>query len=146
MHGVAIIVHRLWRGISEKRGWRPRLDASRAYHLISLFAMQYFVILTWIPFRVLRTDYMLYSLHRFLVFDGNLSLADIGLGSLSPFSTLLTLAVFFALHIYSNVRGGVDVHLARMRPVTAAVLCVLIGAILFMLWPTNDAPFIYFQF
>ena len=146
LHGAALVVHRFWRSLSEGRGWRAWLDRSRAYHLISILAMQYFVILTWIPFRVVRTDHMLYALRKFVIFDGNLRLSDMGLGSYSPVSTLLMLLAFFALHIYSNLVGGIDLQLARMRPLPAAILCLLIGAIVFLLWPTVDAPFIYFQF
>ena len=144
LHGLALVVHRGWRHVTE--GARPALDRSRLYHLVSLLAMQYFVVLTWIPFRVLRTDHMLYALKKFVFFDGNLHLADMGLGALSTFSTLVMLVVFFTLHVYANHVGGIENQLARMRPLPAAILCLLMGAVIFLFWPTVDAPFIYFQF
>ena len=44
------------------------------------------------------------------------------------------------------VGGGIENQLARMRPLTAGILCLIMGAVIFLFWPTVDAPFIYFQF
>jgi alginate O-acetyltransferase complex protein AlgI len=142
LHGAALVVHRGWRSLTA--GWRIR--ESFAYRLVAMLAMQYFVLLTWIPFRVVDTRDMLYTLRKFLVFDMNFHVADTGLGALSPFATILLLSGFLLIHIASELWGGLDEHLARVPLPVAAVACVLIGALLFILWPPAARPFIYFQF
>jgi alginate O-acetyltransferase complex protein AlgI len=142
LHGAALVVHRGWRSVTE--GWRVR--ETFAYRLVAMLAMQYFVLLTWIPFRVVDTRDMLYTLRKFIVFDMNFHVADTGLGALSPFATILLLGGFLLIHIASELWGGLDEHLARVPLPVAAAACVVIGALLFILWPPAARPFIYFQF
>jgi hypothetical protein len=62
------------------------------------------------------------------------------------FSTVLLLAVFAALHLFSRRVGGID-RWAGGLPVPAAMaLAAAAGAACFWLWPLTEAPFIYFQF
>ncbi|GAB6164942.1 MBOAT family protein [Thermostilla marina] len=148
LHGLALIVHRQWRAHV-----RPHLEPYLAkkpiaglYHLGSWAALQYWVLLTWLVFRVSDTSAMLTALRKFVLFDADFNVASLGLGALSVFSTLLFLFVFFLLHGWSERSGGLDRRLARAPLWLAAPVCVLIGASLFFFWPLAEAPFIYFQF
>ena len=146
LHGLALVVHRLYRDVVERQGWATRLDASRAYSLVSFLLLQYWVVLTWIPFRVTSTAEMLYAVRKFVVFDFDFGLANIGLGSMSFFSTVLLLVAFWLLHLASNFLGGLDEKLARAPMALSGISCVAIGFVLFVLWPLQQTPFIYFEF
>src|SRR5213075_1105817 len=92
LHGAALVIHRQWDKLTRRLNIRAALNASTAYRIAAVLAMQYFVLVTWIPFRVLNTSDMLATLHKFLVPDMNFHLADAGLGAMAPFATVLLLA------------------------------------------------------
>jgi D-alanyl-lipoteichoic acid acyltransferase DltB (MBOAT superfamily) len=144
LHGALLVAHRRFRELWSGRATPP---AERGLPLwISIAAMQYCVLLTWIPFRVRDEGRMLDAMRKFVWVDFDLSLSSIGLGSLSLFSTALLLAVFAALHLFSRRVGGLD-RWAGGLPVPAAMaLAAAAGAACFWLWPLTEAPFIYFQF
>lgn len=144
LHGMALIVHRIWTTVTVR--FRERAAHNVFYIVASVLAMQYFVLLTWIPFRITNTSHMLVALRKFVFVDFSLHLTDMGLGKLSPFSTAMLLVLFFALHAYSKWRGGLDIQLSRMRLGAAAAVCIVTGMLLFLLWPSSEAAFIYFQF
>jgi alginate O-acetyltransferase complex protein AlgI len=146
LHGAALVVHRGWRSLTERWNLRPMLDGSLTYRIVSVLVMQYFILVTWIPFRLINTDQMIYALRKFIFFDMNFRLADAGLGAMAPFATVLLITIFMLIHLASEIWGGLDVHLARLPLPLAATACVLIGVVLFILWPSQAAPFIYFQF
>lgn len=146
LHGAALVIHRQWDKLTRRLNIRAALNASTAYRIAAVLAMQYFVLVTWIPFRVLNTSDMLATLHKFLIPDMDFHLADAGLGAMAPFATVLLLAAFLIIHIFSELKGGLDEHLARMPLPVAATACVIIGVVLFILWPPSATPFIYFQF
>jgi alginate O-acetyltransferase complex protein AlgI len=146
LHGTALVVHRRWQSLTERLNLRTLLDGSLAYRVLAVLAMQYFILVTWIPFRVLTTSHMLITLRKFIFFDRNFHLADMGIGSMAPFATVLLITVFVVIHLCSEIWGGLDQHLARLPLLVAAIACVIIGAVLFILWPPTITPFIYFQF
>jgi len=148
LHGLALIVHRQWR-----ESVRPRLDPylnnrmlNTLYHFASWAALQYWVLMTWLVFRVSNTTAMLTALRKFVLFDANINVASLGLGKLSVFSTLLFLLSFLVLHVWSEQTGGLDRRLSHAPLWLAAPVCLLLGAALFLFWPLDEAPFIYFQF
>jgi hypothetical protein len=108
--------------------------------------MQYCVLLSWISFRVTDPSLMWLAMEKFVFFDFDLNLSQIGLGALSFFSTLLTLAAFGGLHLVSANVGRLDEWLGRASLPAALLISFLLGFLFFFLWPLEDAPFIYFQF
>ena len=78
--------------------------------------------------------------------DATPSLANIGLGALSMFSTLMLIGAFAVLHAISARFGDIDRYLGRVGLVPACIVSVLMGFVAGMLWPLSEAPFIYFQF
>jgi alginate O-acetyltransferase complex protein AlgI len=145
LHGVALMAHRLFRAM---RGDRP--TANRATALLTGFlswaALQYWLLLTWITFRVRDFDEMLVVLRKFVIFDFDFELTRIGLGSLPLVSSLILMLGFSILHVTSMKLGGIERMLGRLSLPAAAVVCLVLGAILTVLWPLKQAPFIYFQF
>jgi alginate O-acetyltransferase complex protein AlgI len=78
LHGTALVAHRGWRSFTERVHLRPLLDGSVAFRIASVLLMQYFVMVTWIPFRLIKTGDMLIALRKFVFFDMNFHLADTG--------------------------------------------------------------------
>jgi D-alanyl-lipoteichoic acid acyltransferase DltB (MBOAT superfamily) len=146
LHGLALVSHRAfgeWRRARDP-GWRPAQGF--AGRLLAVAAMQYVVLLTWIAFRVTDFGDMWIAMRKFVVFDFDFALADIGLGELSFFSSALLIGAFLALHRFSHRRGQIHTWLGGLGFVPAALVCLALGFIAVCLWPLAEAPFIYFQF
>jgi len=146
LHGAALIVHRVWRslwpaGESVEGGvWHV------ARTLLAWAGLQYWILLTWLTFRLTDTADMLLALRKFVVFDLNFEVQSIGVGKLAAFSSLAILLAFFAAHGYSAWRGGLDNRLARTPLWISSPVCVLLGVLFYFFWPLSGAPFLYFQF
>jgi alginate O-acetyltransferase complex protein AlgI len=146
VHGILLTAHRCYGDI------RRHLDTS--YHplggpvakICCIVAMQYFVLLSWIPFRVTNVSDLAVALRKFVLIDMDLRLANIGLGGISLVSTVVLLAAFGVLHGLSARVGHLDRLCGRVSLGWASVSCVLLGFAASLLWPLTDAPFIYFQF
>jgi alginate O-acetyltransferase complex protein AlgI len=146
LHGIALIVHRVWRAFCHKTGMTVPAGLAAVTTVLSWAAMQYWVLLTWLTFRIVDTADMLYALNKFVLFDFSLSVKNIGLSTISLFSTLTILAAFLAVHAYSWWCGGLDKRLAWAPMWLTAPACVLVGMLFYFFWPLTDVPFIYFQF
>jgi len=145
IHGLILVVHRLYLDFRRRNpDFRPRSD--RASELLSTCAMQFFVLLAWIPFRVSDLEALKISLHRFLFFDFDLQLANIGLGGTMLFSTVILILAFAALHYVSRRVGHLDRFLGSLSMGWAYAISAIIGFVACLLWPMTDVPFIYFQF
>jgi D-alanyl-lipoteichoic acid acyltransferase DltB (MBOAT superfamily) len=146
LHGLLLIAHRLYAAV--RRRVNPEWTASDGLvsRVVSIAAMQYCVLLTWIAFRVRSFDSMLVSMRKFVAFDFEFGLADLGLGALPFFSTAAILGAFFALHALSHGVGRIDNWAGRVALPWAAGICFALGFAAFALWPLEEAPFIYFQF
>jgi alginate O-acetyltransferase complex protein AlgI len=143
LHGLALCVHR---AAGDLRWIRRRPAEGTLGRALSWAAMQYWVLLCWIPFRIQDTDAMLVALRKFVLIDGVTSLANMGLGRLSVFSTLAILAGFAVLHALSARAGDLDRRLARASWPLGVAVAALAGLVFVALWPLAEAPFIYFQF
>lgn len=144
LHGFLLVVHRLYTKFTKKEG-NP--DERGLGFWASWLVMQYFVVVTWITFRIQETGDMLTALKKFIIFDGNLSLSGVGIGNLSVVSTFLFLIFFWFFHwIGFFKRERWEQIFARQPLPIGALACIVIGAILYFLWPLGSAPFIYFQF
>lgn len=146
MHGCILVLHRAFvstrKSLFRGRTWYE----SRGWSMLSWIGMQYFILLTWVTFRLADTEDMFYVLKKLVFIDIGLSLKDIGLGSLSLFSTLALLLAFWALHTYAYYFGEFDKKLSQKSIVGQCVILFFIGMGLILLWPSNAPSFIYFQF
>ena len=143
LHGLALCVYRA----AHDLGLIAKPTAGRSIgRVLSWAAMQYWVLLCWIAFRVQDTGHMLTAMRKFLFFDGVTSLANIGIGNLSVFSTILILGGFALLHALSAWVGDLDRRLAEASLPVAFAVSTVAGLVFVALWPLAEAPFIYFQF
>ncbi len=146
LHGVFLVLHR---GYGElRRHFAPDYRPSESWlaAFASILAMQYCVVLAWIPFRASDLGDTLTMMRKFVLFDFDFSLANIGLGTMSFFSTLILLGAFAALHATSRAAGQMDRFLGRVGLGWASLVCLAFGFVAVFLWPLTDQPFIYFQF
>ncbi|MDP6980181.1 MAG: MBOAT family O-acyltransferase [Myxococcota bacterium] len=145
LHGLLLIVHRAYSGLRARSG-KPIRDRLWK-NVLSIAAMQYYVFLTWVTFRLTDFDKMQVALSKFVFFDFDFQLADRGLGNSAIFSSLFVLGIFMLCHGVSVYRRG-DVE-ARLERVPASLLfagSVVGGFAAVVLWPLEKVPFIYFQF
>jgi alginate O-acetyltransferase complex protein AlgI len=123
-----------------------RPGAARAVRVLRWAVTLYLVLLGWIFFRVADGDDLAYCLRKFVLFDGSLALADLGLGAVNLFLMTFVAALFGAAHAFSWRVGGLAAWLdgrSRREQLLAYVLSVVV---LTLLWPAGETAFIYFQF
>jgi len=144
-HGLLLILHRFYRQLMRKASIEQILT-NRIYKIFTIIVFQFFILLTWVLFRVSDTRDMLLSLRKILVFDFNFQLVYLGLGNLLFISTVLIIIAFFILHITSHLIGGLDERLGESPVWVSGLACFAFGLILLLFWPSVETPFIYFQF
>jgi D-alanyl-lipoteichoic acid acyltransferase DltB (MBOAT superfamily) len=146
LHGAILVAHRLYTGTRKRMNpnWRP--GKGWLTYLLSLFVMQYCVLVTWISFRLTDFDAMQTAIRKFVVFDFNFDLASIGLGSMAFFSTLSLMIIFSIFTVISQRAGHIENYLGKLSTSKAATVCFASGIVFYYFWPLTQAPFIYFQF
>jgi alginate O-acetyltransferase complex protein AlgI len=146
LHGVALIVHRIYSAIRSRRAAAATALPSWLRKAAAITLMQYWVLLTWIAFRVRDKHDMLVVFRKFLLFDFDFSMQDLGLGGMSVFSNLAIALVFLVTHACSARWGGLDERMGRWPLPAAAAAGAVIGIVFTLLWPLKETAFIYFQF
>jgi alginate O-acetyltransferase complex protein AlgI len=146
LHGSILIIHRLYSNVRLRMNPDYQPSNNVFVYLLSLIAMQYCVLLTYIAFRLTDIPNMLIAMKKFVFFDFDFDIAGIGLGSMAFFSTLALMAIFTCFTILSQRLGHIENYLARVSPAAATVICIITGFTFFYMWPLMQAPFIYFQF
>ena len=102
LHGIALVIHRFWR-IYVPLATTPVSGFAKVLKtLICWVAVQYWVLFTWLTFRLTDTASLLVAVKKFLLFDFNFRLSNIGIGKLAPFSTALIIGAFLVIHAWSN--------------------------------------------
>ena len=141
LHGAILVGHRLF-----TRGGTRRPSDNPVVIFLSVLAMQYCVLITWISFRLTDFDTMLVVMKKFVLFDFDFNVAGIGLGGISLFSSLLIMLAFVVLQTISVRVGHINHYLGRVNTTIALLISALFGFVAFFMWPLSQAPFIYFQF
>lgn len=138
LHGCILCLYRLLNVPSQ------RVQGFGAIFEFLIF--QWLVLVTWIVFRCQDLGVMSVALHKFLLFDFDFQIANMGLANARLFSSLLLLSGFVVLHIISYLNGGLERAADRLPWKMLYALLFPIGICFYLLMPTEDAPFIYFQF
>src|SRR5262245_36938001 len=127
-------------------GEPPPGAAPRALRLLRWAFTFYLVLLGWIFFRVTDAGALAYCVRKFVLFDGSLAFADLGLGNVNLVLTALAMLGFTLVHLVSFRLGGLAPWLdARTRPAQLATWVAAVVALV-LLWPSENTAFIYFQF
>ena len=112
--------------------------------IFSIVITQYFVFLSWIPFRVQNMDYMLYSLEKFIIFDFQFNDA-ISLISNHKFPIILIIS-FIILNFVSYKQQNLVEKISKTNyKFWCFFLTMVIFCIVFF-YNGNPEDFIYFRF
>src|SRR6267143_170757 len=112
--------------------------------IFSIFVTQYFVFLAWIAFRVKDTDYMFYSLKKYILIDFH-SHDTFKFISIHKLPVLLII-IFVVLHLVSYKKGTLPEKIANIGLIKWTLF--LITIMFFVVYFFNGHPedFIYFKF
>jgi alginate O-acetyltransferase complex protein AlgI len=144
--GILLCLNRIASNMIDERsslaGW---FETKTAAVLTWAFTF-YLTVLGWIIFRISDPNALAAAVSSYVFFDGRFEVTSLGLGNAAPFSTTLVFVLFIALHAigYFWRRWPEALDRAPAKIQTAAY-CAL-GFVFFFLWPSERAPFIYFQF
>ena len=106
----------------------------------------YFVLLGWLIFYVKDLHQLLYAMKAYVFFDFRFDVAGPGLGGGSPVIALSALGIFVVLHAVSFFKLRWAEFLDGLPRPVLPVAYAFLGLVFFFAWPSEDAPFIYFQF
>ncbi|MFH1918966.1 MAG: MBOAT family O-acyltransferase [Planctomycetota bacterium] len=147
LHGLALGVHRVWTWVRPEKSEQ----STRAWRLLtaslSWAATQYWVLLTWLCFRLQDPQAMLHAMKKFVLFDFDYAIVlNAHQLRVMGFALIVSILVAFFLFHFLPRRRSWDETLARMPLWLSCPGCVLMGMSLYFLWPQRDLPFVYFQF
>ncbi len=142
VHGLALVLYKVT-GLNQRLA-QPNVKGFK--FLISLLIFQYFVLLAWLIFRLKDLSQLSYALKKLLLFDFNFNLANLGLGKMQFFTTIAILGVFAMVHIYSYLIGGIISRWSKLSWTKVYGVFFVVAFIGYYFIPTQETPFIYFQF
>jgi hypothetical protein len=144
--GLLLCVNRLFaRAVDNRPVLRAWFDLPGA-RIICWAVTIYFVLLGWIIFRVTDLQDLLIAVQAFVLFDGRWNISSLGLGVGSPIVAGLACALFVAFHLFSFFVMRWAEVLDRMPEWLLPLVYIVLGALFFLGWPSENTQFIYFQF
>lgn len=150
--GALLCLNRLLRTALERHLAIERLLHTRLGTAFRWGCTMYLVCLGWLIFRITDPDdpwnftELWYCVKKYVLFDGDLGLASLGLGRGAPFMAAACALAFIAFHSVSRLRGHVHELLDRAPLWALPAVYAAAAALLYFLWPTHETAFIYFQF
>lgn len=141
LHGFLLILYRLFN--------LDKIIAQSKSKIIRFFSwaiMQYFVLLTWITFRVTDFTAMKIAVKKFVLFDFDFALQSIGLGKLRVVSTMIILMLFLAIHQLTYSKPHLLKRVGQLSPINLYFFTIVMTMTFYFLWPIQEVAFIYFQF
>ncbi|MBI2824163.1 MAG: MBOAT family protein [Planctomycetia bacterium] len=144
--GALLCVNRFfseWKAKSERL---VALFERPAVKVLCWAVTMYFVLLGWLIFRVTDFAHLQEVARKFVIFDGRWELTSLGLGTGSPVIALLAFLIFVVLHCFSYFEIRWAELLDRAPAPALSLVYMLLGLVFFFAWPSENAPFIYFQF
>ena len=144
--GGLLCINRLLRAALAKNAGATAFLESRFGTVLRWAVTLYFWLLGWLIFRVTNLEDLLYCMKKYVLLDGNFSIASLGLGRGQPVTAFIASVAFIAIHSvgWFSKRWGdrLDATPALIR----AMIYTLLAVLFFYGWPTGASAFIYFQF
>lgn len=144
--GVLLCVNRVVRSVFPETSGVGRFLLTKPGTVLRWAVTAYLWLLGWLIFRVQNLDELLHCMRKFVLFDGNLNPAALGLGRGSPATAMLALGAFVVLHTVGFFSTRWADRLDAMPAWLRVLLYLLLGMLFFYGWPPESAAFIYFQF
>jgi alginate O-acetyltransferase complex protein AlgI len=143
LHGVYLAVYKIIANRLESSGNRHLLK-SRALFVVSIIVTQYFVFLAWIPFRIKDTNYMLYAMQKYLIWDFETE-KIIYLISINPLPVVLII-VFLLFDFIMYKKDGI-VQLASKLDYRLLIIFLITSISLILYFYDGSASdYIYYRF
>jgi alginate O-acetyltransferase complex protein AlgI len=143
LHGIYLAVHLLVLRKFSVIG-NNVFFKSKLVKILAILITQYFVFLTWIPFRIHDVNYMLYAMNKFVLWDF-VTEKIIYLISINPFPVAL-IVIFISLHFISYKIGDLPNILSQL---SFAKWLTFLGVVIFFIvycYNGSTTDYIYYRF
>ena len=143
LHGVYLAIHKVisnkFPALSENKFFKSKIGK-----IFSIFIMQYFVFLAWIPFRVNDVDHMIYGMSKYILFD---FVFENYLQILSEHKiAVMVMIVFIILHIIAYKRNEIISKISSLKLRYWGMCIGIILTLIIFFFDGNPEDFIYFRF
>ena len=143
LHGAYLAIHKI---ICDKF---PRIGnnvffKSKIGKIVAIFTTQYLVFLAWIAFRVRDTDYMLYSMSKYVFLDFQTTTIKQVINSNEVAVGLIV--VFAILNLILYKQKNIPVKISQMQLWKWFFFIIIITLLIFLTFAGHTDDFIYFQF
>jgi len=141
LHGSYLMIHRLLINALGTHG--SSFFKSKIGKIVAILITQYFVFLTWIPFRVNNTEDMIYSIQKFIILDFQIiETLEVVLSHKLP---IVLMVMFGLLHIISY-KHNIHEKISNMSIRWWTLFLVITILSIIFLFDGNPEQFIYFKF
>ena len=143
LHGSYLAIHKV---ISDRFPIlkNHRFFKTRIGILVSIIGTQYLVFLAWIAFRIQDTNAILYSIHKYIIWDLHVN------GSRSFISNhefpIGVILIFSLLHYLSYKKGNLIEQFANLKLQYWFMFLTSLILLILLFYDGNPGNFIYFQF
>jgi len=125
--------------LKNNRFFRTRLGV-----IFSIFVTQYFVFLTWIPFRVRDFDDLMYSMEKYIIID--FAIGKTSEIILEHRFEVVLIVIFFILHFISYKNPNLLREISKFKLKYWVIFLLFMMLTIFFFYDGNPEDFIYFQF
>ena len=143
LHGGYLAIHRL---VVYKFPILNKIQffKTKTGKITSILITQYFVFLTWIPFRVTDSNDIFYVMSKYVLLDFQINeTIQIILQNKFPF---LLIILFFSLHLISYKKINLIQNISKLKSIWWFIIITIILSVIIFFYDGNPADFIYFKF
>ena len=143
LHGLYLAIHKLLKKIF------PNLTIHQFFKstigkIFCIGITQYFVFLTWIPFRVSDTDQMIYSMYKFVILDfQTVNTINTIISHEIAFSLII---LFIILHFISYKTKNLIEKLSNLKIQYWFGFLTIVSSLILLSYAGTPEQFIYFKF
>ena len=143
LHGGYLAIHRL---VVYKFPILNKIQffKTKTGKITSILITQYFVFLTWIPFRVTDSNDIFYVMSKYVLLDFQIN-ETIQIILQNKFPTLLII-LFFSLHLISYKKNNLIQNISKLKSIWWFIIITIILSVIIFFYDGNPADFIYFKF
>lgn len=143
LHGVYLLIHKLLKNKIQN----PTIInffKSKIGMICSILITQYFIFLTWIPFRVQNVDSMIYSMQKYIFLDFEIY-GTIDFIFAHKFPTII-IGFFVLLHYIAYKNPNLVERISKLKLSYWIIFLIIIMSLILFFYNGNPEAFIYFQF
>jgi alginate O-acetyltransferase complex protein AlgI len=143
LHGLYLAIHKLLKKIFPSLATHPFFKSTTG-KIFCIGITQYFVFLTWIPFRVSDTDQMIYSMYKFIILDfQTVNTINTIISHEIAFSLII---LFIILHLISYKTKNLIEKLSNLKTQYWLGFLIIVISLILLSYAGTPEQFIYFKF